>query len=135
MSSALRVSAKHAELTAADIRSAEQLIERALRPRALPNYSPEERLALAVLVADYSRLQRARGKRSKGAAKDKAKDRRFHVELLLRYVVGERYRKKPTTLATIMKIVDWLDRIGIEASEPQVRRDIHAALRSGPLAT
>ena len=34
-----------------------------------------------------------------------------------------------------MKIVDLLDGIGIEASDPQVRRDIHAALKLGPLPT
>jgi hypothetical protein len=34
-----------------------------------------------------------------------------------------------------MKIVEWLDEIGIEASESQVRRDIHAALKLGPLPT
>jgi hypothetical protein len=32
-----------------------------------------------------------------------------------------------------MKMIEWLDNIGIEASEPQVRRDIHEALKSGPL--
>ena len=46
---------------------------------------------------------------------------------------AKRYREKPNELATVMKIIEWLDEIGIEASEPQVRRDIHAALNSGPL--
>ena len=90
---------------------------------------------LAILVANYSQLQRARGKKSKGAAKAKAEYRRNHVDLLLRYVVDKRYRDDPTSLATVMKIVEWLDEIGIEASEPQVRRDIHAALKLGPLPT
>ena len=120
-------------LTRAEIRAAERLIERARQPRAVPHYSPEERLALAVLTADYSRLQRFRGAKSKGAAKEMAERRRMHVNALLRYVVGERYRKKPTALATIMKIVDWLDKIDIEASEPQVRRDIKEVLKLGPL--
>src|SRR5262249_43675163 len=104
-------------------------------PRAIPIYSPEERLVLAILAANYSRLQRARGKKSKGAAKAKAEHRRNHVNLLLRYVVDKRCRKNPNALATVMKIIDRLDEIGIEASEPQVRRDIHAALELGPLPT
>ena len=90
---------------------------------------------LAVLTANYSRLQRSRGKKSKGAAKEKAEYRRGHVNLLLRYVVEERYRKNPTALATVMNIIEWLDMIDIEASEPQVRRDIKAALNQGPLST
>jgi hypothetical protein len=127
--------AKDAELTQAEIREAEKLLKRALRPRAIPIYSPEERLVLAILAANYSRLQHARGKKSKGAAKAKAEYRRNHVNLLLRYVVDKRCRKNPNALATVMKIIDRLDEIGIEASEPQVRRDIHAALKSGPLPT
>jgi hypothetical protein len=122
-------------LTQAEIHAAETLIERALRPRVLPFYPPEERLVLAILAANFSQLQRARGKKSKGTAKAKAEYRRNHVNLLLRYVVGKRYRENPNSLATVMKIVEWLDGIGIEASEPQVRRDIHAALKSGPLPT
>ena len=127
--------AKDAELTQAEIREAEKLLKRALQPRAIPIYSPEERLVLAILAANYSRLQHARGKKSKGAAKAKAEYRRNHVNLLLRYVVDKRCRKNPNALATVMKIIDRLDEIGIEASEPQVRRDIHAALKSGPLPT
>jgi hypothetical protein len=53
--------------------------------------------------------------------------------LLLRYVVEKRYRDNPKALKTVMKIIEWLDDIGIEASEPQVRRDINAALKLGPL--
>jgi hypothetical protein len=51
------------------------------------------------------------------------------VNLLLRYVVDEKYRKNPKSLATVMKIVEWLDAIGIEASETQVRRDIGAVVK------
>jgi hypothetical protein len=121
----------HARLTPDEIHAAEELIDRALRPRAL--YSTEERLVLAVLAANYSRLQRARGKKSKGQAKKDAEYRRNHVNLLLRHVVDQRYRNDPKSLATVMKIVEWLDKIGIEASEPQVRRDIREALKLGPL--
>ena len=46
----------------AEISSAEDLVKRALRTRALPVYSPEERSALAILVAHLSLVQRARGK-------------------------------------------------------------------------
>jgi hypothetical protein len=129
------VSVKDAELTQAEIHAAEKLLERTLQPRAIPFYSPEERVVLAILAANYSQLQRARGKRSKGAAKTKAEYRRDHVNLLLRYVVDKRYRKNPNTTATVMEIVKWLDENGIEASESQVRRDIHTALKSGPLPT
>lgn len=122
-----------ADLTRQEILAAEALIEIALRPRGIPVYDTDERLALAILVANYSLLQRARGKRSKSEAKKRAEYRRNHVNLLLRYVLEARYRNAPHSLSTVMKIVDWLDGIGIEASEPQVRRDIHAALKWGPL--
>jgi hypothetical protein len=129
------MSAKDANLTFAEIRAAERLIGRALAPRAIPFYSPEERLVVAILAANYSRLQRARGKKSRGAVKEKAEYRKNHVNLLLRYVVAKRYRDRPNSAATVMKIVEWLDDIGIEASDPQVRRDIHAALKRGSLPT
>jgi hypothetical protein len=122
-------------LTQEEIRAAEKLIERTMRPRGVPHYSPEERLALAILAANYSLQQRARGKKSKSAAKKQAEYRRNHVNILLRYVVDKKYRQKPKTLATVMKIVGWLDDIGIEASDTQVRRDIAAALKAGPLPT
>src|SRR5262245_29373539 len=131
----LGLAAKDAELTQAEIHAAGKLIERALHPRGLKFYAPEERLVLAVLAANYSHQQRARGKKSKGAAKQQAEYRRNHVNLLLRYVVDKKYRKSPKTLATVMKIIQWLDDIGIEASDTQVRRDINAALKSGPLPT
>jgi hypothetical protein len=129
------VGGKDAELTQTEIRFAGKLLEQALRPRAIPIYSHEERMVLAILAANYSRLQRTRGKKSKGAAKAKAEYRRNVVNLLLRYVVDKRYRKTPNTTETVMKIVEWLDDNGIEASESQVRRDIHTALKSGPLPT
>ena len=129
------MSVKDAELTQGEIRVAARLVERALQPRGIPFYSPEERMVLAILAANYSLLQRGRGKKSKGAAKAKAEYRRNHVNLLLRYVVEKRYREHPNSLATVMKIVDCLDGTGIEASEPQVRRDIHTALKLGPLPT
>ena len=121
-------------LTPVEIRTAEILVERVLWPGPIP-YSPMERVALAILAVHLSYQQRARGKKSKGRAKTKAEYRRAHVNLLLRYVVEKRYRENPNSLMTVMKIVDWLDGIGIEASEPQVRRDIHTALKSGPLPT
>ncbi len=129
------MSVKVAELTQAEIRAAEKLIKRALQPRVLPFYRPEERLVLAILAANYSLQQSLRGRKSKGAAKKKAEYRRSHVNILLRYVVDKRCRENPNTTATVMKIVGWLDDIGIEASESQVRRDIHAALKLGPLPT
>jgi hypothetical protein len=131
----LGLAAKDAELTQAEIHAAGKLIERAMQSRGLKFYPPEERMALAILVANYSYLQRARGKKSKSAAKKQAEYRRNHVNMLLRYVVDKRYRKNPKSLAAVMKIVDWLDGIGIEASESQVRRDIDVALKSGPLPT
>jgi hypothetical protein len=129
------ISAKDAKdvLTQAEIRAAEKLLEHTMRWRALPFYTWEERLVLAILVANHSRLQRARGKKSIGAEKEEAEYRRFHVNTLLRYVVKKRYRKNPTSLATVMEIVSRLDEFGIEASESQVRRDINAALKLGPL--
>jgi hypothetical protein len=67
------MSAKDANLTRAELRAAQKLLARALEGRALPIYSPEERLVLAILAADHSRLQSARGKKSKGAVKEAAK--------------------------------------------------------------
>jgi hypothetical protein len=132
----LGIASKGAELTQAEIYAAGKLIERALRPRVgYKVYPAEERGVLAILAAYHSQLQRARGKKSKGAAKKRAEYRRNHVDLLLRYVVGKKYREKPTELATVMEIIGWLDDIHIEASDPQVRRDIHAALKRGPLPT
>jgi hypothetical protein len=122
-----------AVLTQPEIRAAQKLLEQTLRWRALPVYTREERFALAILAANHSLQQRVRGKKSIGAAKEKAEYRRAHVNLLLRYVVDKKYRKEPNTLATVMEIVKRLDEFGIEASEPQVRRDIHTALKSGPL--
>src|SRR5262249_36918681 len=122
-------------LTPAEIDAAKKLVERALSPRALPVYSAEERTVLAIVVAHQSLLQAVRGKKSKGTLKELAEHRGNHVNLLLRYVVERRYREDPNSLATVMKIVEWLDLIGIEASEPQVRRDIRAALKLGPLPT
>ena len=121
-------------LTPVEIRTAENLVERVLWPGPIP-YSPMERVALAILAVHFSYQQRARGKKSKGAAKAMAEYRQGHVNVLLRYVVEKRYRDDPTSLKTVMKIVDLLDGIGIEASDPQVRRDIHAALKLGPLPT
>lgn len=129
------ISVKDADLTQADLHAAEKLLERALRPRGIPFYSREERFVLAILAANYSLLQRARAKRSRGGAIAKAERRRSVVNLLLRYVVDKRYRKNPNTTATVMKIIELLDDNGIVASEAQVRRDIHTALKSGPLPT
>jgi hypothetical protein len=128
-------STKDAQLSRAEIRAAEKLLDRALRPRGIPFYSPEERLVLALLAANLSRLQRARGKKSIGEVKAKAAYRKFHVNALLRYVVAERYRKNPKANMTVMEIVNWLDDLGIEASESQVRRDIQDALELGPFPT
>jgi hypothetical protein len=86
-------------------------------------------------VAYFSVVQRARGKKSKGVAKVAAEDRRKQVFLLLHYFIEKRYRQKPNTNATVMKIIECLDNWGTEASEPQVRRAIRAVLKSGPLPT
>jgi len=120
-------------LTQSGIDAAKELILKALQPRALPHYSDEEIKVLAILEGYISLVQQAKAKRSKGEAKTKADYRRNHVNLLLRYVVDKRYREKPKSLAKVMKIIERLDEIDIEASETQVRRDIHAALKSGPL--
>ena len=125
---------RDAELSPAEILAAERLLDRALAWRAIPDYSPEERWALAILVAD----QKARGKRSKSPEKRQAEKRRNHVNLILRYVIDKRYRrdeKAAKSANTIMEVIDWLDGIGIEASETQVRRDIKKALDRGPLPT
>jgi hypothetical protein len=129
------MNAKDANLTRAELRAAQKLLARALEGRALPVYSPEERLVLAILAADHSRLQSARGKKSKGAEKEKAEYRRLHVNVLLRSVVEKRYRQDPKSLATVMRMIDLLDGHGIVATEPQVRRDIRAVLKFGPLPT
>jgi hypothetical protein len=122
------------ELTREEIRAAAAILEGALAWRGLPDYSPEERLVLAILAANLTRQQSIRGKNSKNAEKLQAENRRKHVNLLLRYVVEKKCRDLPKSLATVMTIVDWLDQAcGIEASEPQVRRDISAALKLGPL--
>jgi hypothetical protein len=122
------------ELTPAEMSAAAALLESALMGRALPDYSPAERQVLAILAANLSRQQSIRGKKSKNSAKRQAENRRQHVNLLLRYVVPKRCRDKPTSLQTVMEIVDWLDAAcGIQATEPQVRRDIHAAMRQGDL--
>jgi hypothetical protein len=126
--------AELAELTPEEMRSAEALLDKALAWRALPDYSPEERLAIAILAASLTRQQSIRGKKSKNAAKLQAENRRQHVNLLLRYVVKQKYRDDPNSLKTVMKIVDWLDKAcRIEAGEAQVRRDIHRVLELGPL--
>jgi hypothetical protein len=122
------------ELTPAEMSAAATLLERTLTLRALPDYSPAERLVLAILAANLSRQQSIRGKKSKNSAKRQTENRRQHVNLLLRYVVPQRCRDKPNSLQTVMEIIDWLDRsCGIQATEPQVRRDIHAALKLGDL--
>ena len=128
------MSAKYADLSAAEILAAERLLASALTGRGIPDYSPEERWALAILVADL----KARGKKSKSPAKRQAECRRNHVNLILRYVVDRKYRrdaKVAKSLKTVMTILQWLDGIGIEASETQVRRDIKEALDRGPLPT
>ncbi len=128
------MSAKDADLSAAEILAAERLLARALTGRGIPDYSPEERWALAILVADL----KARGKKSKSPAKRQAEYRRNHVNLILRYVVDRKYRrdaKVAKSAKTVMTVLHWLDEIGIEASISRVRRDIEAALDRGPLPT
>jgi hypothetical protein len=127
-------SAKDAELSSAEILAAERLLDRARAPRAIPVYSPEERFALAILVAD----QKARGKKSKSPAKQRAEYRRDRVNLILRYVLPKKYRRNDKAARSgnaIMTMIDWLDGLGIEASATQVRRDIEASLAQGPLPT
>ena len=128
------MSAKKAGLTPDEIRAGRQRIEQALKPRALPVYAAEERETLALLQADFSRRQSAKAKASRAPEVAQVTYRRNHVNMLLRYVVEKKYRKNPTSPATVMKIVNWLDGIGIEASSTQVRRDIVAVLKSEPLA-
>jgi hypothetical protein len=124
-----------AELTPGEMRFAEALLDSALAWRAVPVYSSQERLVLAILAADLSRQQRIRGAKSKNAAKLEAEYRRLRVNLLLRYVVPQACRDDPTCLKSVMTILDWLDTAcGIEATEAQVRRDIRAVLKLGPLS-
>jgi hypothetical protein len=127
------LSAKDAGLTTEEIRAGRQRIEKARRPRALPVYSAEERQTLAILQAELARRQSAKGKASRTADVARVAYRRKHVNVLLRYVLDKKYREKPKSLGTVMKLIEWLDSIGIQASEPQVRRDIAAALESQPL--
>src|SRR4051794_17458202 len=126
-------SAKDAELSSAEILAAKKLLDSALAPRGIPDYSPEERLVLAILVAD----QKARGAKSKGPAKRQAEYLRNQVNLILRYVVDKKYRrddKVARSLKTVMAVIECLDESGIEASETQVRRAIGEALDRGPLS-
>jgi hypothetical protein len=132
----LSARADHAGLTQAEIRSAGRLVDRALAERALPVYSLEERMVLAILVADLSRQQRLRGKKSRSAAVQNAAFRRDRVNLLLRYVLEKKYRKDRKAAIsnrTVMKLIEWLDETGIVATDRQVRLDIHDALKRGPL--
>ncbi len=130
------VDADQAELSQEEIRWAGRLLDRALAPRALPEYTAEERMVLAILSADLSRQQRLRGKKSTSAIKQAAAFRRNRVNLLLRYVLPKKYRsnkKAATSNRTVMKLIQWLDETGIVASDSQVRRDIHEALKRGPM--
>jgi hypothetical protein len=132
----VRARADHAGLSQAEIRSAGRLVDRALTERALPVYSWEERMVLAILVADLSRQQRLRGQKSTSAAKRDAAFRRDRVNLLLRYVLDKKFRKDEraaTSNRTVMKLIQWLDDTGIVATDTQVRRDIHEVLKRGPL--
>jgi hypothetical protein len=132
----IAVHADHAGLSQAEIRSAERLVDSAMAPRALPFYTPEERMVLAILAADLSRRQRLRGSKSTSAAKRAAAFRRDRVNLLLRYVLEKKFRKTEqaaTSNRTVMKLIEWLDETGIVATESQVRRDIHEVLKRGPL--
>jgi hypothetical protein len=134
-SMSLNESLKHANLTQEEITSAEKLVIHALSWRGIGYFDYEARSVLAILAANYRLQQRARGKKSKGAAKERAGYRRDRVDLFLRYVVDKKYRDDPTSLATVMEIIYWLDIDHIEASESQVRRDIRAALERGALPT
>jgi hypothetical protein len=127
---------KGADLTQDEIAAAEKWVAHALAPRGYASYTPEEQLVLAILAGHYRLQQRARGKKSREAAKKRAEYRSGRVNLLLRYVVDEKYREEPKSSATVMKIIELLDDLaGIEASDSQVRRDIRAALKLGPLPT
>ena len=130
-----RDAAKRAGLTQAGITAAGKLVEQALHRRGYEYHSDEELGVLAILVAYHSYQQRARGKKGREAAKEQANYRRADVNFLLRFIVNKKYRQKPRSLATVMKIIDFLDGFEIEASEPQVRRDIRAILRIAPLPT
>ena len=48
---------------------------------------------------------------------------------------GKTIPKDPNSTQDGNEDIERLDGISIEASEPQVRRDIHAALKLGPLPT
>jgi hypothetical protein len=54
-----------ADLTPEEMRTAEALLDSALAWRALPDYSPQERLVLAILTANLSRHNGLKGERAK----------------------------------------------------------------------
>jgi hypothetical protein len=126
-----------ANLTPAELRLGKALVASALKPRGvipIPDYSPADRLVLAILAANLSLQQSIRGKKSRNAPKRQVEGRRRSVNLLLRYVVEQKFRDDPASLRTVMEIVDWLDTAcGIQATESKVRRDIHEALKLGAL--
>ena len=136
MSVSLNESLKPANLTQDEIASAEKLVVAALNWPGSGYFVAEKQFVLAILVAHYRLQQRARGKKSKGLLKEKAERRTNHVNLLLRVFVHKRYRKRPTSEATVIEIIRLLDEVmGEEASVPQARRAIHAAMKLGPLPT
>ena len=119
--------------TPAEVGAARDLITRAQRPRALPIYSAEEWNALVLVAANFSLRQGVKAKKGTALRCAVSNYRREHVNLLLRYVLPKRYRQRPNSLATRMRIVAHLDKCGITASETQVRRDINKSLKRGPL--
>jgi hypothetical protein len=128
----LNESLKHSNLTQDEIAQAEKLVEYALSWRGQGYFGPERRFVLTILTANYRQQQRARGKKSKGYAKNQAARRKVSVYLFLWYIADEKYRKRPTSRATIMEIIRLLDGYGDEASEQQVRRAIYDALKHPP---
>jgi len=127
--------AKNAGVTLAEISAAGKLIKRAQRARALPTHSAEERLVLAILAANFSQQQSVKAKKRRAPDVAKVERRRYFVNGGLRHILNQKYRDDWKSSKTRMKIIEWLDKLGIEASDTQVRRDINAALKLGPLPT
>jgi hypothetical protein len=119
---------KDAKLTTTELRNARKLVDKALAPRAIPVYSPEERKTLAILAADLSRRQHANGKNGRAAASAKTRQREARVSLLFWYVIDKKFRRNPTSAATRMEILRWLGETGIKANDTKVARDLRAAL-------
>ncbi|MCP4309480.1 MAG: hypothetical protein GY788_32315 [bacterium] len=123
--------ADKAQLTPCEERMGRHLVDSVHKTRdlGLPYYSDAERMTVAILRAELSRQQSIKGKKGRAKITAEVDFRRQRVNILLRYVIPQTYRDDPTSEKTVMYIVDFLDSLGMEASNTQVRRDIKWALK------